>query len=157
MILLPALMHDDLTHEFVLRRYGRKNSKGSSGRVALVPSFYKAKQWEDCGAIVAKTDTVADLIQSLRKGVFESTLVLANRYDGIDLPDNTCRVLIFDGKPFSESLIDLHEESCRSTSSTTLTRTLRTVEQGMGRSVRGEKDYSVIIIVGPDITRLVWD
>jgi replicative superfamily II helicase len=157
MVLLPSLMHDDLTHEFVVRSYAPKGSKRTFGRVALVPSFYKATDWEKRGAIVAKTDTVADLIQSLRKGDYENTLVLANRYDGIDLPDNTCRVLIFDGKPFSESLIDLHEESCRSRSSTTLMRTLRTVEQGMGRSVRGEKDYSVIIIVGSDITRLVRD
>jgi replicative superfamily II helicase len=36
-------------------------------------------------------------------------------------------------------------------------RTVRTIEQGMGRSVRGEKDYSVIIITGADITRLVRD
>jgi len=34
-------------------------------------------------------------------------------------------------------------------------RTVRTIEQGMGRSVRGEKDYSVIIILGSDIARLV--
>ena len=32
----------------------------------------------------------------------KKTLVLVNRYDGIDLPDNTCRILIFDGKPYSE-------------------------------------------------------
>lgn len=36
-------------------------------------------------------------------------------------------------------------------------RTVRTVEQGMGRSVRGEKDYSVVVVVGSDITRLIRD
>ena len=36
-------------------------------------------------------------------------------------------------------------------------RTIRTVEQGMGRSVRGEKDYSVILAIGPDIIRLLRD
>ena len=34
-------------------------------------------------------------------------------------------------------------------------RTVRTVEQGMGRSVRGEKDYSVIVVTGSDLVRLV--
>ena len=29
----------------------------------------------------------------------------------------------------------------------------RTIEQGLGRSVRGEKDYSVIIIIGPDLVK----
>lgn len=36
-------------------------------------------------------------------------------------------------------------------------RKVRTVEQGMGRSVRGEKDFSVIVMIGPDVTRLVRD
>ena len=82
---------------------------------------------------------------------------MANRYDGIDIPDDTCRILIFDGKPFSESLVDLYEELCRPNSEATLMRTIRTVEHGTGRSVRGEKDYSVIVVVGADITRLVRD
>jgi len=34
-------------------------------------------------------------------------------------------------------------------------RTVRTVEQGMGRSVRGEKDYSVIVATGSDLVRLL--
>jgi hypothetical protein len=34
-------------------------------------------------------------------------------------------------------------------------RTVRTVEQGMGRSVRGEKDYSVIVVTGSDMVRLI--
>ena len=34
-------------------------------------------------------------------------------------------------------------------------RTLRTIEQGLGRSVRGEKDYSVIIIIGQQLVRLL--
>ena len=93
----------------------------------------------------------------MRKGEYERTVVLVNRYDGIDLPDTTCRVLIFDGRPFLESLIDLYQELCRPNSEATLMRTVRTIEQGMGRSVRGEKDYSVIIITGADITRLVRD
>ena len=106
---------------------------------------------------MATKETLAAAIEELRKGQYEKVVVLANRYDGIDLPDDTCRILIFDGKPFSESLTDLYQEHCRPNSEATLMRTIRTVEQGMGRSVRGEKDYSVVIIVGADITRLVRD
>ena len=112
---------------------------------------------EAYGALVAKKETVADAINRLHQGHYDQTIVLANRYDGIDLPDNTCRILIFDGRPFSESLIDLYEELCRPNSEATLMRTIRTIEQGMGRSVRGEKDYSVVIVIGADITRLLRD
>ena len=100
---------------------------------------------------------MAATIEVLREGKYEKAVVLANRYDGIDLPDDTCRILIFDGRPFSESLVDLYQEICRPSSEATLMRTIRTVEQGMGRSVRGEKDYCVIIVIGADITRLVRD
>lgn len=36
-------------------------------------------------------------------------------------------------------------------------RTVRSVEQGMGRSVRGEKDYSVVVVAGSDLVRLLRD
>ncbi|MGR0481091.1 MAG: DEAD/DEAH box helicase [Candidatus Electronema sp. V4] len=157
MILLPSLIHEELDRGEIVHDYGPPNAARRYGHVALVPSFQKTKDWEAYKSFIAKKENLSELIDDLRKGKYEKTVVLANRYDGIDLPDDTCRILIFDGKPFSESLIDLYQESCRPTSEATLMRTIRTVEQGLGRSVRGEKDYSVVIIIGPDIIRLVRD
>jgi len=157
MVLLPSLIHEDLSRERIVRGFGAPNPRRRYGVVTLAPAFARVRDWELHGAIVANKETVADTIQALRKGEYDRAVVLVNRYDGIDLPDDTCRILIFDGKPYSESLIDLYEEICRPYSVATLMRTVRTVEQGMGRSVRGEKDYSVVIIVGSDITRLVRD
>lgn len=157
MVLMPSLIHEELSRERIVKNYGTPKTTRRHGVVALAPSFARIRDWETYGAIVANKETVAAAIQGLRKEKYENAVVLVNRYDGIDLPDDTCRILIFDGKPFSESLIDLYEEMCRPESVTTLMRTVRTVEQGMGRSVRGEKDYSVVIIVGSDITRLVRD
>lgn len=157
MVLLPTLIHEDLDRERIVQSYGPVNAKRRYGVVALAPGFNWTKDWEAHGAVVATKETVAAVIEELRKGHYEKAVVLANRYDGIDLPDDTCRILIFDGKPYSESLTDLYQEHCRPNSEATLMRTIRTVEQGMGRSVRGEKDYSVVVIVGADITRLVRD
>jgi replicative superfamily II helicase len=157
MVLLPSLIHEDLTRELIVKTFGTPNLKRRSGVVALAPGFNWTKDWEAYGSVVAKKETVAAAIDVLHEGDYSKAVVLANRYDGIDLPDDTCRILIFDSKPFSESLIDLYEESCRPNSEATMMRTIRTVEQGMGRSVRGEKDYSVVVIVGTDITRLVRD
>lgn len=157
MVLLPSLIHDELNREQIVGTVAPPNPKRRYGVVALAPGFNWTKDWEKYGAIVATRQTVAAVIEVLRQGNYERAVILANRYDGIDLPDDTCRVLIFDGKPFSESLVDLYQEICRPSSEATLMRTIRTVEQGMGRSVRGEKDYSVIIVVGADITRLVRD
>lgn len=157
MVLLPSLINEELNRGVMVKGYGTPNIKRRYGYVALVPSFPKTKEWENYGAVVATKYTVSEAIESLRKGNYEKTVVLANRYDGIDLPDDTCRILIFAGKPYSESLIDLYQESCRPNSEATLMRTIRTVEQGMGRCVRGEKDYSVVVIIGTDIIKLVRD
>lgn len=157
MVLLPSLIHENLDRSEVVKIFSAPNQKRKYGHVVLAPSFQKTNDWSSYRAVVAKKETVSSVIDKLRNGDYEETVVLANRYDGIDLPDDTCRILIFDGKPFSESLIDLYQEMCRPNSEATLMRTIRTVEQGMGRSVRGEKDYSVVVIIGADIVRLVRD
>ena len=157
MLLLPSLIHDDLDRSRIVKGFGTSNPKRRYGFVALAPGFNWTKDWESYGAVVADKDTVGDVLETLKKGEFEKTVVLVNRYDGIDLPDEACRVLVFDSKPYSESLIDLYQEQCRPYSEATLMRTVRSVEQGMGRSVRGEKDYSVVVAVGPDLVRLLRD
>lgn len=155
MVLLPSLIHEELDRSTIVKWLGEPMPSRSFGVVALVSSFSNSRDWEGYGAVIAKKGTMTEIVGSLRRGEFEKAVVLANRYDGVDLPDDACRILVFDGKPYSESLIDLHQEDCRPDSEATLMRTVRTIEQGMGRSVRGEKDYSVIIIVGGDITRMV--
>jgi replicative superfamily II helicase len=157
MVLLPSLINEKLDREQIVKGFAVPNSKRRFGVVALVPSFNRTKDWEAYGAIVANKDTVSEIINGLKRGEFEKTVVLANRYDGIDLPDDDCRILVFDSKPFSESLTDLYQEFCRPDSEATLMRTIRTVEQGMGRSVRGEKDYCVVVVIGTDIIRLIRD
>lgn len=157
MILLPSLIHEDLDREEIVASLGKPRPKRRFGVVALAPSFARIKDWESYGATIAKKDSVGDVIESLKKGEFENTVVLINRYDGIDLPDDTCRILIFDSRPYSESLSDLYQELCRPDSEATLMRTVRTIEQGMGRSVRGEKDYCVVVAIGADLVRLLRD
>ena len=157
MVLIPSLIHENLTRTEIANRFGKTDSERKFGTVVLSSSFRDTKDWAKYGAQIADKTTIGDVVTRLRDGRFEETVVLVNRYDGIDLPDNTCRILIFDGQPYSESLVDLYQESCRSSSQSTFMRTARTIEQGLGRSVRGEKDYSVVIILGSDLTRLLRD
>lgn len=157
MILIPSLIDESLNRSEMVNMFAKPYDKRKSGVVALTNSFATTKDWEAYGSIVADKKSIPTVVGNLKRGRYELTVVLANRYDGIDLPDDTCRILIFDGKPFSESLIDLHTESCRPNSEATLVRAIRSVEQGMGRSVRGEKDYSVVVVTGTDLTRLIRD
>jgi replicative superfamily II helicase len=155
MVIVPSLIHEDLDRDRIVTAYGKPNPKRAYGVVALTPSFALSKAWEASGALVAGRDTIEDAVNALKRSEFEKTVVLANRYDCVDLPDSTCRILVFDSRPYSESLIDLYAEQVRPLSEATLMRTVRAVEQGMGRSVRGEKDYSVIVMIGSDLVRLI--
>ncbi|HRA28632.1 MAG TPA: DEAD/DEAH box helicase family protein [Acinetobacter johnsonii] len=157
MILIPSIIHEDLNRGEIVEFYGKSDASRQHGVVTLVSSFYNASDWTAYGAQLAAKETLGDLIGNLRNKQYADTIVLANRYDGIDLPDAACRILIFDGKPHEESLIDLYQEKCRPDSEATLMRIVRTIEQGMGRSVRGEKDYSVIIVIGGDLARMLRD
>jgi len=155
MVLVPALIDESLTRERVISELAQTNSKRKHGVVALVPSFAKANDWKTQGASVVDKSSIEAGIANLRQGHVENTLVIVNKYDGIDLPDEACRILIIDSKPFSESLIDRCMDSCRASSDATLLKLARTIEQGLGRAVRGQRDYCVVILVGPALIRAI--
>ena len=154
MVLLPSDIDESLTSTEVVDMFAKPTTR-THGVVALVPSFQETRDWESAGAVVAKSETIDGLVENLRAGNRRQTLVVANRYDGIDLPDDACRVLVLDGKPQGEGLIDRYIESCRPRSDAVSMRTARVVEQGLGRAVRGEKDYCAIILSGKDLVRMV--
>lgn len=155
MILIPSLIDDTLDREALVNALGKSVKGRKYGVVALTPSFKDAQFWEKCGATVAKGETINEQVEALKAGDFEKPLVIVNRYDGIDLPDQSCRLLIFDSLPHFESLLDRYMESCLGDSEIIAKKAARKVEQGLGRSVRGEKDYSAIILIGPHLIKLV--
>ena len=155
MLLIPSLIHESLDRSTVVNDFGRLKTGRDHGLVVLSPSFRMTADWEKCGAQVANKDSIELRIEQLRQGQFDHPVVIVNRYDGIDLPDRMCRVLVFDSMPYSESLTDRYEEDCRATSEITAIRSARTIEQGLGRSVRGEKDYCAIILIGSELVKFV--
>lgn len=155
MILIPSLISEDLERDSVINWLAKTNSERQFGIVVLVPGFSKKKQYEKIGSKVASSNDIFQVVKALKDGSYSQTAVFANRYDGIDLPDNACRILIIDSKPYFDSLLDRYEEDCRSNSDIMNVRTAQKVEQGLGRSVRGEKDYSIIILVGGDLVKFV--
>ena len=95
------------------------------------------------------------MIDDLRKSKFGETIVINNRYDGIDLPDESCRVLIMDSMPFLKNYSDRYEEKCCPNSEIINKKIAQKIEQGIGRAVRGEKDYCAILVIGSDIEKFM--
>jgi replicative superfamily II helicase len=155
MILIPSITSSDLDEGLIVANFGKPDAKRRYNIVVLSPSFYSCQGWDAAGAIVARPDTLDVLVGKLRNSVIQETVAVANRYDGIDLPDDACRILILDGKPFGDALWERYIEECRPESEVSAARIARTIEQGLGRAVRGEKDYCVVIITGSDLVRVV--
>jgi replicative superfamily II helicase len=155
MVLIPSLISPDLTREEIIANFAPANDKRKYGRVGLTPSFRIAAEWVAKGAVLADKESIYQFVEDLKSGIVDRTIVFANRYDGVDLPDRACRILILDSKPYSETLADRWIESSRIGSEVTAIKVARTIEQGLGRSVRGEKDYSVVILTGPDLIKMI--
>ncbi len=155
MVIIPSLISDALTRGEVVNYFAPMVAGRTYGVVALAPSFAGTKDWETYGATVARSNTIDDYLNKLKAGLREHTLVLVNRYDGVDLADDQCRILVFDSVPYSEKLLDRYFEACRPESALIQVRLARAIEQGLGRSVRGEKDYSVIIITGSELVKFL--
>jgi hypothetical protein len=153
MVLIPSLADDSLTREVIVAKMAEKNPRRTGGYVALTPSFKVQTSWSSHGAEAVNKGSIDAGVQRLYNGDFSTTLALVNKYDGIDLPDNACRVLIIDGKPFADSLLDRYQDNCRASSEATLLKEARTIEQGMGRGVRGQRDYCVVVLIGASLIR----
>lgn len=119
--------------------------------MVLVPSYREASLWEKIGAKKI-SENIEEEIEKLKhsKGNF---IVLANRYDGIDLGGEACNVLIIHEHPKYKFLKDRYLETILHTTNTNLIA--QTIEQGMGRTVRSGNDYSVIYLLGKNILRFL--
>lgn len=155
MILIPSLIHEELNRDSIIVKFSKPNPSRKAGVVAITSSFNKAKVYQNQGSVVAKSENIFEEVSKLKAGEFSNTVVVVNRYDGIDLPDDSCRLLVIDSMPYSESLTERYEEECRSNSDLTNIRAAQKIEQGLGRSVRGEKDYSVLLIIGDDLVKFL--
>ncbi len=154
MVLIPELIHETLDRNLVIEQFAPPKTR-TFGVVAVTPSGALAEKWAKAGAIVVTPETIDEAVENLRDKKFGQTLAIANRYDGIDLADDTCRILILDSKPYSDSLVDRLASQCRASSEVIAVRVARSIEQGLGRSVRGEKDYCVIVLTGADLVETV--
>jgi hypothetical protein len=90
-----------------------------------------------------------------RKAAFVRTnpavAVVANRYDGIDLPNDDCRLLFIEGLPRA---VNLQERFLlvRMGANLLFNERIQTrVLQAVGRCTRGLNDYSAVVVTGEDL------
>lgn len=119
--------------------------------VVIVPSALAAENWKEIADQVLIGDEVVTGIEKLRNGHVGLT-VLINRYDGIDLPADACRVLVISDLPEVSSYADLIDSEVLSGTAVNLRRQVERIEQGMGRGVRSNDDHCAVLLLGSKLT-----
>lgn len=152
MVLVPSLVHKDLNRTWVMQICKRLASRVNV--VVLSSSEKSARQWEPVGAKVVIGSDVESCVRELRDGKVKFA-AFAQRYDGIDLPDDACRVLVLDGMPLGQGVTDKYDSMKQGVPGGIRNRLIYRIEQGMGRAVRSNADYAVVILCGSDLANFV--
>lgn len=103
------------------------------------------------GADVFRPEDVEDSLDGFA-ATPRAVLAMANRYDGLDLPDESCRLVILAGLPARGDLqerflakglgaIDVLQERIRAR-----------ITQGAGRATRNPTDYAAVLMLGSELT-----
>lgn len=122
--------------------------------VVLTSSEAQAAVWQGAGATYCKGVAVDDAINKLRRSN-HNYFVFAQRFDGVDLADDACRVLVIDGVPHGDRLCDQVDYYRQKDSPEFEVRTVNKFEQALGRAVRSSADYAAVFLVGPDIASFI--
>lgn len=157
MVVIPALVNLSFTREKIIKWISQYATKhGNFGVVSIVPSGKHAESWEQYGGIITNRKNLAESLVNLRssisKGDAKKVIVVVNYYDGIDLPDETCRILCLDSMPTHSSLFDKYIQEVRPESNFVRSQLAQRIEQGMGRGIRGDKDWCVVVATGTKLT-----
>ncbi|TBA94440.1 DEAD/DEAH box helicase [Rhizobium ruizarguesonis] len=127
--------------------------------VVLVPDFRTARTVE------------TDIAQTIQIPIFSATqieetktpflnseravAVLANRYDGMDFPDDQCRLLIMRGLPSAANLQEKFLVTRMGARALLADRIRTRFVQAVGRCTRSATDYSAVILLGEDLQTYV--
>jgi hypothetical protein len=149
MILVPQELDPKITDEDI-RALAVEKAK-TLNVVVIVPSHRRAAFWSGVAAEVLAAEHLDAGVARLKQGHI-GLVVIVNKYDGIDLPNAACRLLILDGVPDARRAIDQIEEAHLHGTSLQLGRAIQQIEQGMGRGVRASDDFCVVLLMGRSLT-----
>ena len=85
-------------------------------------------------------------------GAKRGAVLLANRYDGIDLPDDACRLVVLTGLPAATHLQERFLFDTLGARRVLAERIRTRVVQGAGRCTRNAQDYAAVLVRGARLT-----
>lgn len=153
MILIPQEIDPELT-EPDIKEFLKEKSKNYN-TVVIVPSEYRLEFWADAADLLVTATNLEEAVDQL-KSKHVGLVVMLNKYDGIDLPGNACRILVLDGLPQARGLYERVETNFLAGSDHIIAKQIQRIEQGMGRGVRANDDYCVVLLMGASLTKTMF-
>lgn len=154
MILIPEELNPYLT-ELELKVFYKMLS-AQYNVVVLVPSIYRAHFWSDVADKILTKDNIYEGIEEL-KNKHVGLVIFTNRYDGIDLPRDACRVLVIDGLPSNRRQIDYINDNILQDNDQIIGKKVQKIEQGMGRGIRSNDDFCLVFLMGKTLTNYMFN
>jgi hypothetical protein len=156
MILVPQALIRGLDEQ-TIKAFLKEKSKKTSV-VVIVPSKWRADTfWKDVADRVLDSKTLQQGVADLRGlGASSGLTVLVNQYDGVDLPDEACRILVLDGLPDVRRDADRVDQAALLNSSLPRTEIAHRIEQGMGRATRSAEDFAVVLLMGSSLVEQLY-
>jgi hypothetical protein len=149
MILIPELtpVNDGVAYAKMLLKWAPPHYAS----VVLTPSDKTAEKWQDVAFFADSPEKVLEQVKSLVERQSNGPFLWSNRYDGIDLPNDACRLLVLSGLPRASAEYDLYRAAVLSGGASIHNTIAQRLEQGMGRAARGPNDWCVILLLGRDL------
>jgi hypothetical protein len=166
MILAPVALNRSLSDQAVrvlAAQFSRGDRDGDDvmdsdpiNVVVLVPSRNAAKAWQPYADRIWYVGDLEAGVAELRAG-HVGLVVMVNKYDGIDLPHDACRLLVLDGVPTPLDGVERRDAAILANSPTRRIKEVQRIEQGMGRGVRDVDDYCPVLLVGATLAVATTD
>ncbi len=153
MILFPQAVNPKISDD-ELRDFFKEASK-KYNVVVLVPSKKRAEFWAGKADLILDHDNIHTGVEKLNSG-HVGLVVLVNRYDGVDLPGDSARILVLDGIPAAQSTKEKIENNLLRMSGDYLQKQVSRIEQGIGRGTRSNDDYCVVFLMGSKLTHFMY-
>lgn len=148
MILCPDMMPFAMNDRTAVEELSRTLARGKKGVVFLTPSDKIAEEWAAVASVAKGSDAVLAAVAALQSGSSAGPYAFANRYDGIDLPGDACRLLVMSGLPTGTSEYERFRASALYGGAGFTRMLAQRIEQGIGRGARGAGDHCAVLLVG---------
>ena len=118
----------------------------------LVPTFSRGKEWAELASLPGR-EAVPQAVESFRNDNAPVKLALAARYDGIDLPGETCRVLVIDDLPAGTGPLERLQWASLNMQNSFRSTLASRIVQSFGRISRGMSDHGVVLLTGGELVK----